>query len=140
MKKVLPRIQQVSIKGLLCRKNRILLLKIPDSTKWELPGGRMDFGESVNEAFQREMNEELGFEKVKMGKLINMWSFTSERSGINHHFIIFDFEIFTDENEIKLSDEHTEYRWIGKDEFEDLEMREGHKESLRRYFNGEKYL
>lgn len=94
----------------------------------------MDFGENVEESFQREMKEELGFEEARMGRLMNTWTFTSVREGIDHHFIIFDFEIYSDESKIKLSNEHEEYRWIGKDEFEGLEMREGHKETLRKYF------
>ncbi len=130
------KIQQVSIKGLLCRENKVLFLKTSDSGKWELPGGRIDFGESVDETFRREMKEELGFKKAKMGELMNMWSFTSIRGGINYHFIIFDFEISSDESKIILSDEHSEYRWVGKDEFEKLEMRDGHKETLKRFFNG----
>lgn len=138
MEEEYPKLQQVSIKGLLCRDNKVLFLKTPKNAKnsgtWELPGGRMDFGESVEEAFEREMKEELGFDDVKMGMLINTWTFTSIREGINHHFIVLDFEIFTDESKIKLSDEHSEYGWIGKSEFEDLEMREGHKETLRKYF------
>lgn len=95
----------------------------------------MNFGESVEEAFRRELREELGFKKVEIGKLINMWSFTSVRKGINYHFIIFDFEIRTNESKIKISNEHTEYRWIDKNEYESLDMREGHKETLRKYFN-----
>ena len=138
MKKGLPRIQQVSIKGFLCRDKKVLLLKTPENDKndgtWELPGGRMDFGESVEQAFSREMKEELGFEKAVMGKLLNSWSFMSVREGIDYHFIIFDFEIYSDESKIKLSDEHDEYRWIGEGEFEKLNMREGHKETLRKYF------
>ena len=82
-----------------------------------------------------EIKEELGFEKIEMGNLINTWSFTNIRENINYHFIIFDFEFFADENEIKLSDEHTGYRWVGKGEFEEMNMREGHKETLRKYFN-----
>jgi len=135
MKKEYPGIQQVSIKGLLCRDGKVLFLKTEKTGKWELPGGRMDFGERVEETFRREMSEELGFMKVKMGRLMNMWSFTNIRNGINHHFIVFDFEIFSDESKIILSDEHVECGWFGKDEFEDLEMREGHKETLRKYFN-----
>ena len=131
----MKKIQQVSIKGILYRDNKILFLKTAKKEIYELPGGRIDFGENVEQAFEREIKEELEFEKVKMGDLINAWSFTNVRENINHHFIIFDFEIFTNENEIKLSDEHTEYKWVGKDEFEKMNMREGHKESLRKYFN-----
>lgn len=127
-------LQQISIKGLLCRDDRALLLKTAGSGRWEFPGGRINFGENAEESFRREMKEELSFKEVKMGNLINMWSFTDIRKEIDRHFIVFDFEIFTDESKIILSDEHEEYRWIGKDEFESLEMREGHKETLRKYF------
>ena len=112
----------------------MLILRIAGSGRWEFPGGRIDFGESAEDAFYREMKEELYFEKVKIGRLVNMWSFTDMRNGVNHHFIIFDFEIFTDESKIKLSGEHSEHKWIGKDEFEKFDMREGHKETLRKYF------
>ena len=131
----MKKIQQVSIKGILRRDDKILFLKTTKREKWELPGGRMDFSESVEQAFKREIKEELGFEKIEMGDLINAWSFTNIREDVNYHFIIFDFEFFTDENEIKLSDEHTEYKRVGKDDFEKMNMREGHKESLRKYFN-----
>ncbi len=134
MEEEYPKLQQVSIKGLLCRDNKTLLLKTAESGRWEFPGGRIDFGESVEEAFQREMREELGFEAVRTGNLMNTWTFTSVTEGIDHHYVIFDFEIFTDESKIKLSGEHSEYKWIGKDEFEKLDMREGHKETLRKYF------
>ena len=131
----MKKIQQVSIKGILCRNNKILFLKTAKKGMYELPGGRMDFGESVKQTFKREIEEELGFEKIKMGNLINTWSFTNIRENINYHFIIFDFEFFTDESKIKLSDEHTEYRWIGLEELDKFEMKEGHKESIRKYFN-----
>jgi len=127
----IKKIQQVSIKGLLCRDNKVLFLKT-QTKKWEMPGGRVDYGENIDDTFYREMREEAGFENVKMGDLINSWSFVNEE--INHHFIIFDFEIFTDENKIKLSDEHTDYKWVSVDEFEKMDMREGHKETLRKYF------
>ena len=95
----------------------------------------MYFGESVKQKFEREIEEELGFKKIKMEKLVNTWSFTKIRENINYHFTIFDFEFFTDESEIKLSSEHTEYKWIGVKELDEVEMREGHKESIKKYFN-----
>lgn len=127
------KIQQVSIKGILCRECKVLILKTARSGRWELPGGRMDFGENIEQTFKRGMKEELGFEKVKLAKFINVWSFTSLRDGIDYHFIILDFEIFTDENNIKLSKEHIEYKWIGLADLDKIDMREGHKESIKKY-------
>ena len=131
----MEKIQQISIKGILCKNNKILFLKTTRVGRYELPGGRINFGESVEQTFKREIKEELGFEKIEMGSLINTWSFMNIRENIKHHFIVFDFEFFTDESKIKLSDEHTEYKWVGKDDFEEMNMREGHKESLKKYFN-----
>lgn len=134
---MLKKIQQVSIKGLLCRDGKVLVLKTPDIGGelgiWELPGGRMDFSETAEETFKREMKEELGFEKVKLGKFINIWSFTSARTEFNHHFIMLDFEISTDETDIKISAEHTEYKWVGIEDFDKLYMKDGHKESIRKF-------
>lgn len=131
---MLKKIQQVSIKGLLCRDNKILVLKTARSGRWELPGGRMDFGETAERAFKREIKEEIGFKKVKLGKFINIWTFTSVRGEFNHHFIILDFEISTDETDIKLSAEHTEYKWVELKEVDKLKIRAGHKESVRKFF------
>lgn len=129
------KIQRVSIKGMLCRDGKVLALKSGNGI-WELPGGGMDFGENVEQAFKREMEEELGFKSVRLGKFINIWSFISMRDGIDHHFIILDFEIFTDEEDIKLSKEHMEYKWIGIEDLDGLDMREGYKESIKKYFEG----
>ncbi len=101
---------------------------------WELPGGRIDYGESAEHAFKREMKEELGFKNVKLGRFINVWSFTSNRRGIDYHFIVLDFTISTNEIGIKLSPEHTEYKWIGIKDISKLKMRSGHKESIRKFF------
>lgn len=128
------KIQQISVKGVLCRDNKVLVTKTASRGNYELPGGRVDFGETIEAAFAREMKEELGFEKVKMGNFINVWTFLHDRLDAYYHFIILDFEIFTDEKDIKLSPEHTDYRWIGFNEIDMINMREGHKETLKKYF------
>ncbi len=94
----------------------------------------MDFGETAEQTFKREMREELGFKKVKLGRFINIWTFTSVRVEFHHHFVILDFEIFTDETDIKLSSEHTEYKWAGIKDIDKLKMRAGHKDSIKKFF------
>ena len=41
---------------------RILLLRRKDNDKWTMPGGAMDFGESLAECAVREVREETGFD------------------------------------------------------------------------------
>ena len=54
-------------------ENRILLEKRSDCGLWGLPGGRIEPGESVIEAAEREVEEETGF-KVKIQKLMGVYS------------------------------------------------------------------
>jgi ADP-ribose pyrophosphatase YjhB (NUDIX family) len=41
---------------------RILLLRRKDNDKWTMPGGTMDFGESLGQCAVREVREETGFD------------------------------------------------------------------------------
>ncbi len=49
----------VSVKAVIVDRGRVLLLA-NDRGEWELPGGRLDPGESEAEALIREIDEELG--------------------------------------------------------------------------------
>lgn len=51
---------QVSIKGLVFDNERRLLLLQEEDGRWELPGGRMEHGETFAEALKRELKEETG--------------------------------------------------------------------------------
>lgn len=51
---------QVSLKALITDAEQRLLLLQEDSLLWDLPGGRMEHGESLCDALQRECQEELG--------------------------------------------------------------------------------
>lgn len=42
----------------------------PYKGRWDLPGGKIDFGETTEEALRREINEETGL-KIKSAKLID---------------------------------------------------------------------
>jgi 8-oxo-dGTP pyrophosphatase MutT (NUDIX family) len=50
----------VSIKALVFDPHEHLLLVQEDSGVWDLPGGRMEHGESFHEALLRECREEMG--------------------------------------------------------------------------------
>ena len=54
-------------------ENRILMEKRADCGLWGLPGGRVEPGESVSKAAQREVFEETGL-SVRIGKLLGVYS------------------------------------------------------------------
>jgi 8-oxo-dGTP pyrophosphatase MutT (NUDIX family) len=58
---------QIGIKGLIRNgEGKILLLKIPawggSPSYWDMPGGRMEPGESFIQTLQRELREEIGID------------------------------------------------------------------------------
>lgn len=47
--------------GVVCKDNQVLLIRrrnAPDIGRWSFPGGKIDFGEPILEATQREIMEE----------------------------------------------------------------------------------
>ena len=54
-------------------KDRILLEKRSDCGLWGLPGGKIEPGESIVEAAEREVKEETGF-IVKISRLLGVYS------------------------------------------------------------------
>ena len=63
----------VSVKGVLIHRGRVLVLR-NDRGEWELPGGRLDDGETPEEALRREILEETGL-RVTVGSLVDAWVF-----------------------------------------------------------------
>lgn len=59
----------VSVKGVAVRDGRVLLLR-NERSEWELPGGRIERGESPEECLVREVAEETGW-RVRAGPILD---------------------------------------------------------------------
>ncbi len=59
----------LSVDGVLLRDNQVLLIRRgsePEKGKWALPGGHVDFDETVEQAIARELKEEVGIDTPKL--------------------------------------------------------------------------
>lgn len=98
----------------------------PAAGEWSIPGGRVEFGETLAEAVVREVAEETGVEVV-CDELIGM----VEKIHDDRHFLILDFRATAlDPIEPTAGDDAAEAAWIPVAGISELRMVEGLVEFL----------
>lgn len=77
---------------------------------WVVPGGKVEFGESLAETLEREIKEEtnLSIKDIKHLMTIEL-NRTKERP--NLHMVVNEYVAKTSDSDVKLNDEHDEYDW-----------------------------
>lgn len=104
---------RVAVKAFIVRNNAVLVLKRSDADIqspgiWELPGGRIETGESILEGLQRETLEETALE-IKVEEPLSVRRFRR----VDGSWIDMTIFICTPKSRtIKLSREHDAYRWL----------------------------
>ena len=53
---------------------RIVLIRRSDTGQWALPGGTLEWGETLRVALDRELREEVGTRLVSLGEVIGVYS------------------------------------------------------------------
>ncbi|NUU02594.1 NUDIX hydrolase [Herbaspirillum robiniae] len=64
----------VSIKGVVQAPDGRIVLLENERNEWELPGGRIEDGETPQQCLAREIDEELNLQ-VEVGALVDAWMF-----------------------------------------------------------------
>lgn len=106
----------ITVKAIVIYKGKILIVKrTRPSTDglgyWELPGGGLEYGETPHEALIRELKEETDLD-IKIIKPV--YTFTAIRP--NYQTVGIGFLTIPTNNHVILSDEHTDYMFVDKDE------------------------
>ncbi|WNS46364.1 NUDIX domain-containing protein [Paenibacillus sp. MMS20-IR301] len=104
----------VAVKGVILHQGRILLVRrtAADSAgagSWECAGGKIEFGESLETALQREIQEETGLEVTAERILYAVTLLTAP--GRQVVIITYLCRPLQQQLEVLLSEEHTDYRW-----------------------------
>ncbi|NJK40423.1 MAG: NUDIX hydrolase [Acaryochloridaceae cyanobacterium SU_2_1] len=55
-------------------EGQIALVKRRDNGCWSLPGGMVDWGETIDQAMKRELSEETGLTITRRGRLVGLYS------------------------------------------------------------------
>jgi 8-oxo-dGTP diphosphatase len=116
-------------------QGRVLLLRRANTTHaegwWCLPGGKVDYGKSVEEAVAQELIEETSL--ICTSSRFLFYQDSLPKIDGKMHCINLYFEC-TIEGEIKLNDESGEHVWIGEDEIGKYDIAFMNDEGLRQYW------
>lgn len=106
------------------KRGRCLLLKRALSSKgnpgkWDLPGGKVDPGESFDQGLFREVAEETGLD-VSIQRVLGV----AESESPTRRVIYLIFEGRQESGQVQLSSEHDEYVWVNRQELPKMELAE----------------
>jgi 8-oxo-dGTP diphosphatase len=122
----------VAVGAVAVRDDGALLLvrrgKAPALGRWSLPGGRVDWGETLPDALRREVAEETGLEVVP-GALAGLVERIHLDEGF--HYVILDYHVTVTGGSLRPGSDVTDARWVPPSELALLELSDGLLEALR---------
>lgn len=117
----------VGVKGIIVKEGKALLLRARDGNDnlyWDLPGGRIDGTETIEETLEREIFEEVpSINSVVIGTLLTAYRLSYDLSDGNGLVLLY-YRVSATFNEITLSNEHEDFRWINYEELASLNSQE----------------
>lgn len=104
-------------KAFILVNHRFLALKRSEEKGdfWELPGGRLEYGETLEETLYREIKEETNLD-ITPRRILNSWDLIEENRQISGVIYLCDIK----SDKVTLSDEHSDYRWFHTSEINRL--------------------
>lgn len=111
----------VIVKGIILYKEKVLILKRSSANKigagkWEFVGGSINFGEGLEEALIREIKEEVSID-VKIDKILYATTYSTSSDRFD---VIIVYKCKAVDNNVMLSGEHSDYRWVDEKELRQL--------------------
>jgi ADP-ribose pyrophosphatase YjhB (NUDIX family) len=127
-----PAHPQLAVSASIFRDDRILLVRrarSPARGFYSLPGGRVEFAESLHAALTREVIEETGLE-IEIAGLAG-WREVLPAAPGDGHYLILSFAARWVANEPVLNEEHDDFKWLAPDRLGDLKLTAGLAEIVR---------
>jgi ADP-ribose pyrophosphatase YjhB (NUDIX family) len=117
---------QLAVSAAIFRDGKVLLVRrarSPAKGFYSLPGGRVEFGESLHTALHREVDEETGLRIEILG--LAGWREVLPGASGGGHYLIMSFAARWTAREPVLNEEHDDFKWLSPLEFGDLKLTGG---------------
>ena len=126
-----PARPQLAVSAAIFRDGKVLLVRrarSPGKGFYSLPGGRVEFGESLHGALHREVDEETGLKVEILG--LAGWREVLPSAGGGGHYLIMSFAARWKANEPRLNEELDDFRWLAPEAAGGLKLTGGLTEVL----------
>ena len=121
-----PTHPQLAVSAVIFREGKVLLVRrarSPAKGFYSLPGGRVEFGESLATALHREVREETGL-KIEIVALAG-WREVLPGPGGGGHYLIMSFAARWIGHEPVLNAELDDFKWLVPEDIGDLKLTGG---------------
>lgn len=126
-----PARPQLAVSAAIFRDGKVLLVRrsrSPAKGFYSLPGGRVEFGESLRGALHREVDEETGLKVDILG--LAGWREVLPSAGGGGHYLIMSFAARWMANEPRLNEELDDFKWLAPEAASGLKLTGGLTEVL----------
>jgi ADP-ribose pyrophosphatase len=130
-----PEVPQVAVGAIVLKDGRVLLVRRgqpPSEDLWAIPGGRVELGETLQTAAEREIEEETGL-IVSAGEPVYTFDvIVSDEAGrVRFHYVIVDLLAEYVSGTLRPGDDAREARWVSPDELEELPVNQSTLQALQ---------
>ena len=129
----------VAVGAIVFRNSRVLLVRRaqpPSQDLWAIPGGRVEIGETLQEAAEREILEETGI-TIEAREPVYTFDYI-ERDGSElprFHYVIIDLIADYVRGEIRAGDDAADARWVCAEELAGLKVSSKTVHLLKTHFD-----
>ncbi len=127
--------QKITVGGFLCHKGKVLVVRRSSAEPYltgfyELPGGKVEFGDHPEESLEREFMEEVNLKIIPLHPY-RIFTYISDNGNRHTVELVYLVKLDDDVKNVKLSEEHNDFKWISADEADSLKMSDEIKTNIK---------
>ncbi len=122
----------IGVGAVVFLNDAVLLVKRkfePAANKWAIPGGKLEFGETLKQAAEREVFEETGI-RIEATEVAHIFEWIDQ-----HHYVILDLDATYISGELSAGDDALDVRWVSASELNTIEVTQSTRDLLTSKYN-----